>query len=66
MKKTRTDIISGDEVVFLGVPQNSWSKSTDHGTLQEGEAYIVHFATPSELVLVGVPGIHKKTLFQRI
>lgn len=66
MKKIRTEIISGDEVVFLGSPENSWNKLSDHGVLEEGEAYIVHFATPSELILVGVPGMHKKSLFQRI
>ena len=39
---------------------------TDYGLLKEGEAYVVHFATPSEISIVGVPGLHDKTLFQLI
>ena len=66
MEARRTDIQTGDEVVFLGRPKNSWEKPVDNGFLEEGEAYIVHYATPGQLALAGVPGLHSKSLFQRI
>ena len=66
MESRRTEIETGDEVVFLGRPTNTWTQLGDHGVLQEGEAYIVHYATPGQVSLAGVPGLHSKSLFQRI
>lgn len=66
MKETRTTIETGDEVIFLGRPTNTWHKPDDYGLLKEGDAYIVHYATPGEVSLVGIPGLHKKVLFKRI
>lgn len=57
---------SGDEVVFLGNPRNSWHKVRDYGMLKEGEAYIVHVATPLQVALIGVPGLFDRNLFERI
>ena len=65
MKSKRTEIKNGDEVVFLG-KQQSWSTISDYGILKEGEAYIVHFATSSQVSIVGVPGLHDKSLFKPI
>ncbi len=64
--KSQNEIETGDEVVFLGRPQNTWRKLDDYGLLKEGDAYIVHYATPGEVSLVGIPGLHKKTLFKCI
>lgn len=66
MRKRKTEIENGDEVVFLGKNKLSWKPMTDYGLLKEGEAYVVHFATPSEISIVGVPGLHDKSLFQLI
>lgn len=66
MDRQRKTIETGDEVIFLGKPKNTWHQLDDYGLLKEGEAYIVHYATPGEVSLVGIPGLHKKTLFQRI
>lgn len=65
-KKRRTEILNGDEVVFLGKLTNKWSNLGDYGLLKEGEAYIVHFSSPYQLSLVGIPGLFDKNLFERI
>jgi len=62
----KREIRSGDEVVFLGKSKNNWKKLDDYGLLKEGEAYIVHLATSSHLSIAGIPGLHDKSLFQRI
>ena len=66
IKPRRTDILDGDEVLYLGKPNNFSSRSSDYGLLKDGEAYVVHFATPSEVSIVGVPGLHDKKLFERL
>lgn len=66
MRSTRKEILTGDEVVFLGKPKHIWQDLGDYNLLKEGEAYIVHFATSSQVSIVGVPGLHSKSLFERI
>lgn len=66
IEKKKVTIQNGDEVLFLGVPKNSWSNLNDYGLLKEGEAYIVHMVTPHHVSIVGVPGLHDKNLFERI
>jgi hypothetical protein len=65
-KKKRTEILNGDEVIFIGKSLSSWSSLEDYGLLKEGEAYIVHLSLPNQLSLVGLPGIYDKTLFKLI
>jgi hypothetical protein len=62
----KTEILPGDEVIFLGKSNNSWSSLKDYGILKEGEAYVVHFSTPYNISLVGVPGLFDKSLFECI
>ncbi len=65
-KSSKSVIISGDEVIFLGKPKNFTSSLSDYGMLKDGEVYVVHFETQNQLSLVGIPGLHSKILFEKI